>query len=56
MNFYDELKKIMITIAQVEGDAEIISIQVRGGKHYYSVNGACEVEEVIIRKGEQKYE
>ena len=46
MNEYDELQKIMIAIAQVEGDAEIISILVRGGKHYYRINGELEVEEV----------
>lgn len=46
MNFYDELKKIMIALAQVEGDSEIISINIRAGKHYYRINGECEVEEV----------
>ena len=28
MNFYDELRKTMVKLAQVEGDAEIISILV----------------------------
>ena len=46
MNFYDELKKIMIALAQVEGDSEIISISVRAGKHIYRINAQCEVEEV----------
>lgn len=46
MNFYDELKKIMIELAQVEGDSEIISITVRAGKHTYRINSQCEVEEV----------
>ena len=46
MNFYDELKKIMIALEQVEGDSEIISINVRAGKHTYRINAQCEVEEV----------
>ena len=46
MNFYDELKKIMIALAQVEGDSEIISISVRAGKHTYRINAQCEVEEI----------
>ena len=46
MNFYDELKKIMIALAQIEGDSEIISINVRAGKHTYIINAQCEVEEV----------
>ena len=46
MNFYDELKKIMIALAQVEGDSEIISINVRAGKHLYRISAKCEVEEV----------
>ena len=46
MNFYDELKKIMIALAQVEGDSEIISVSVRAGKHTYRINAQCEVEEV----------
>ena len=46
MNFYDELKKIMIALAQVEGDSEIISINVRAGKHTYRINAQFEVEEV----------
>ena len=46
MDFYDELKKIMIALAQVEGDSEIISINVRAGKHMYRISSQCEVEEV----------
>lgn len=46
MNFYDELKKIMIALAQVEGDSEIISVNVRAGKHMYRINAQCDVEEV----------
>ena len=46
MNLYDELKKIMIALAQIEGDAEIISINIRAGKHNYRINGELEVEEV----------
>ena len=46
MNLYDELKKIMIALAQVEGDSEIISINVRAGNHTYHINAQCEVEEV----------
>ena len=57
MDFYDELKKIMIALAQVEGDSEIISINVRAGKHNYHINAQCEVEEVDEKmKGEQDYE
>ena len=53
MNFYDELKKIMIALAQAEGDSEIISINVRAGKHTYRINAQCEVEEVDKKmKGE----
>lgn len=57
MNFYDELKKLMISLAQVEGDSEIMSILIRAGKHYYSVNGKCELKEldgVEVKKGEHK--
>lgn len=46
MNYYDELQKIMIALAQIEGDAEIISINIRAGKNYYRINGELEVEEV----------
>lgn len=54
MNFYDELKKIMIALAQVEGDAEIISILVRAGKHYYCINSECEVEELDVTINKDK--
>ena len=56
MNFYDELKKIMIALAQVEGDSEIISINVRAGKHTYHINAQCEVEEVDEKWKEKRYE
>ena len=46
MNFYDELKKIMIALAQIEGDSEIISINVRAGKHTYRITSELDVEEV----------
>ena len=46
MNFYDELKKIMIALAQIEGDSEIISVNVRAGKQMYIITAQCEVEEV----------
>ena len=46
MNFYDELKKIMIALAQVEGDSTIISINVRAGKHIYRISAQLDVEEV----------
>ena len=46
MNFYDQLKKIMIALAQIEGDSEIISVNVRAGKHMYRISAQCEVEEV----------
>ena len=49
MNFYDELKKIMIALAQVEGDSEITSVNVRAGKHMYRINAQCEVEEHMYR-------
>ena len=58
MNFYDELRKTMVNLAQVEGDAEIISILVRAEKHYYSINTECEAEEldVTINKDKSKGE
>lgn len=48
MNLYDELKKIMIALAQIEVDSGIISISisVRAGKYTYRINSQCEVEEV----------
>ena len=46
MDFYDELKKTMIALAQIEGDSEIISVNVRAGKHIYRISAQCEVEEV----------
>lgn len=46
MDFYYELKKIMIALAQVEGDSEIISVNVRAGKHLYRISAQCEVEEI----------
>lgn len=46
MNFYDELRKIMIALAQTEGDSEIISVNVRAGKHIYRISAQCEVEEI----------
>ena len=66
MKFYDELKKIMIGIAQVEGDAEILSILVReenhyDGNHYYCVKEVGEVEEdteimsILIKGGKHFY-
>lgn len=58
MNFYNELRKMMIGLAQAEGDSEIISILVRAGKHYYCINSVCEAEEldVTINKDKQKGE
>ena len=58
MNFYDELRKTMFALAQIEGDAEIISILVRAGKHYYCINAECEAEEldVTINKDKTKGE
>ena len=58
MNFYDGLRKTMVKLAQVEGDAEIISILVRAGKHYYCINTECKAEEldVTINKDKTKGE
>ena len=66
MKFNDELKKIMNTIAQVEGDAEILSILVMeenhyDGNHYYCVKAVSEVEEdteimsILIKGGKHYY-
>jgi len=54
MNFYDELRKTMVKLAQVEGDAEIISILVRAGKHYYRINTECEAEELDVTINKDK--
>ena len=54
MNFYDELRKTMVKLAQVEGDAEIVSILVRAGKHYYCINTECEAEELDVTLNEDK--
>ena len=53
MDFYDELKNIMIALAQIEGDAEVVSISVRAGKHLYRISPQLDVEEVYEKmKGE----
>ena len=54
MNFYDGLRKTMVKLAQVEGDAEIVSILVRAGKHYYCINTECEAEELDVTLNEDK--